>query len=111
MSKASTYTPVRCILIALPPDYLKYVEDDGPMFGSMFELEPLEDIKQLNEDIEISNLAPGFIAFGGDGGGEIFAFNSSGEVFLLPLVGLASDSARQVASSWTEYIEKLIPNT
>jgi len=47
--------------------------------------------------------APGFLAFAGNGGGEVLAFDAAGAVYMLPLVGLGPDEAIRVASSFAEF--------
>jgi len=96
--------------MTLPNDFTTYLQKDGEMefetnheFGDYIILEPLTSIKQFNKDIEISKYAPNYTAFASDGGGEVFAFNKEGAIFLLPLIGMSPDDATEVAKSWTEY--------
>jgi len=63
---------------------------------------PMAEITGNNADIQIQDYAPGFVAFGGDGGGEVLAFDASGAVFLLPLVGMEPQYAIKVADSFAE---------
>ena len=37
-------------------------------------------------------------------GGEAFVFNSKGEIYLLPLIGMEQDAAVKLANSWKEFI-------
>jgi hypothetical protein len=62
----------------------------------------MAEITGNNADIQIQDYAPGFIAFAGDGGGEVLAFDASGAVFLLPLVGMEPQYAIKVADSFAE---------
>jgi len=66
------------------------------------ELWSLQDIVGNNEAIQIKQLAPGYLAFAGNGGGEILAFNSQGEVFMLPLIGIEARYAQKIANTWNE---------
>jgi hypothetical protein len=72
---------------------------DGEMYVSLWEL---SDISVCNSDIQIQEYAPGFLAFGGDGGGEILAFDVSGAVYKLPLIGMEPGVAIKLAGSFTE---------
>lgn len=62
----------------------------------------LAEIPGNNADIEIQQYAPGFVAFAGDGGGEVLAFDASGAVFTLPLIGMEPQYAIKVADSFAE---------
>ena len=96
--------------MTLPNEFTNYLETDGDMefetnyeFGGYIILEPLDLIEQFNTDIEISKHAPNYTAFTSDGGGEVFAFDKEGAIFLLPLIGMSPDDATKVAKSWNEY--------
>ncbi len=98
-------------MIPLPEEYISYIQNGGAVFGETdyefggyFDLEPLELVQQYNTDIEIEQYAPDFIAFGSDGGGEAFVFDSKGAVYLLPLIGMEQDQAVKIANSWKEFI-------
>ena len=77
--------------------------DDSPGY---IELWPLEAIESNNLDVEISKYAPGYLAFAGNGGGEILAFDSAGAVYMLPLIGMALGSAIRVADCFTALAAK-----
>lgn len=94
--------------ISIPPEYLEFVALHGAV-ESFTEGEPgyielwlPQDIPGNNRDIQIEELAPGYRAFAGNGGGEILAFNFQGEVFMLPLIGMEARYARKIANSWSE---------
>ena len=55
--------------------------------------------------------APGYVAFGSNGGNEILALNASGEVFTLPAIGMKSQYADKIAESiddLKQYMERNI---
>jgi len=94
--------------IRIPPEYLEFITLHGAV-ESFTEGEPgyielwlPQDIAGNNEDIQIKELAPGYLAFAGNGGGEILAFNSHGEVFMLPLIGMEARYAQKIANNWSE---------
>jgi len=51
----------------------------------------------------LSEYAPGFVTFGGNGGGELLVVNETGEVFYMPAIGMAPDTAIKIASSLQEF--------
>ena len=68
-----------------------------------------EEIEEFNRDYQLSQYAPGFLTFGGNGGGELLVVNEIGEVFYMPTIGMAPDAAIKIASSLQEfkgYMEK-----
>lgn len=96
--------------IALPVELKDFISELGLFEGctrndsaGYVVLWPIDDIPKSNAQIEIETYAPGFLAFAGDGGGEIFAFDTAGAVYMLPLVGLAPDEAIMIARSFAEF--------
>ncbi|MBD9415234.1 SMI1/KNR4 family protein [Pseudomonas sp. PDM16] len=99
--------------ISIPPEYLEFIALHGAV-ESFTEGEPgyvalwlPQDVAGNNKDIQIAELAPGYLAFAGDGGGEILAFNSKGEVFMLPLIGMEARYAQKIANNWSEFSESI----
>jgi hypothetical protein len=94
----------------IPAEYVHFIALHGAFEGFTVNNEvpgyvvlwPLEEIEQNNADIEIQTYAPGFIAFAGNGGGEVLAFNATGEIYMLPLIGMEVDCAIKVAGSFVE---------
>ena len=103
--------------VNLPTEYVEFMNSVDALwgetdyeFGGYFDLEPLEKIEQMNKDIEIETYAPGFVAFASDGGGEVFAFDKEGQIFLLPLVGMEPNKATKIAASWQEFKSHIVQN-
>ncbi len=100
----------------LPANYEAYVSSGALTEGSVegepgyFVLWPLDEIAQNNADVDIQKYAPGFVAFGGNGGGELLAFDRTGAVVMLPMIGLDVQHAIKIAESW-EAFEKRICET
>lgn len=46
--------------------------------------------------------APGFVAFAGNGRGEIYAFDAVGAVFMLPMIGMEPGAAIKVTDDFLE---------
>ncbi len=90
---------------ALPSDYKAYFRSGGLTEGFIdgppgyFVLWHPDEVDQNNTDLSVSELAPGFLGFGGDGGGEMLAFDSDGAVVLLPMIGMEPQYAQPVAGS------------
>src|SRR5258708_578988 len=99
--------------LALPDDYLAYIEGDGVSEGftdgmpGYFQLWHPDDIEASNASLEIPTRAPGFLGFGSDGGGELLAFDSVGAVFMLPMVGMEPKYAKKIANSWHEVSQRI----
>ncbi|PKG36902.1 SMI1/KNR4 family protein [Psychromonas sp. Urea-02u-13] len=102
-------------MIQLPISYIEHVKNGGITCGitcgetdlewtDYFDLEPLDQIIELNHEIEINKYAPGFIAFASNGSGDIYVFDSSGIVYLLPLIGMESEAVIKIANSWGDFL-------
>ncbi|WFC40544.1 SMI1/KNR4 family protein [Pseudoxanthomonas sp. SE1] len=72
------------------------VGDDMPGYVALW---PLAEISGNNADIVIQEHAPGYLAFAGNGGGEVLAFDATGAVYMLPLIGMEPRYAVRVANS------------
>ena len=94
--------------IALPEQYQAFAEEFG-LFEGFIEGDPgyiqlwaPERLQELNSEILIEEFAPDYLAFASNGANELFVFDSTGAVFMLPLIGMESDSAIRIASSFRE---------
>ena len=98
----------------VPDDYREFLERNGAFEGELVEegstiiLWSIAELAQANADIQIAELAPGFVAFAGDGGGEVFAFDSTGAVFMLPLIGMEPKYAIPIANSFLELAARIV---
>ena len=103
--------------IALPKDYIAYLEGEGVAEGftegmpGYFALWDPNEIEATNKDLQVQTYAPGFVGFGTDGGGELLAFDASGAVFMLPLIGMEPECANEIAKSWLEVARRITPRT
>lgn len=96
--------------IELPPEYRAYVAANGLFEGIVATAKGNHDIILWGDDevvsantaLEVDLCAPGFVAFAGNGGGEVFAFDEAGAVFMLPLVGMDPEAATKVAGGLLE---------
>ena len=58
-----------------------------------------ENIRQYNVEYELEKYAPGFIAFGSNGGNELLVVDECGTVFSLPAIGMDPQFAKRIAGS------------
>lgn len=100
--------------LRLPAGYKDFLEQsnggEGFVGESYLMLWPIDQLLKLNEDYEVSKYAPGITLFGSDGGGEAFAFDSTGEVVRIvsiPFIGLDRKYARQVASDFPAFFSEI----
>jgi hypothetical protein len=98
--------------IALPDELKHFIAEHGLFEGftstdnpGYVELWAIADIRQENTAIEIDVYAPGFLAFAGNGGGEVLAFDVTGAVYMLPLIGMEPKYAIKIADSFAEFAE------
>lgn len=66
-----------------------------------------EEVEQYNREFELPSYAPDYVAFGQDGGNELLVLDSRGAVFMLPAIGMSSDSARCIADSIVEFKNRM----
>jgi hypothetical protein len=98
--------------ITLPDDLKHFIAERGLFEGftrngspGYVELWAIEDIPQQNAVIEMDAYAPGFLAFAGNGGSEVLAFDATGAVYMVPLIGMGPEQAIKIADSFAEFAE------
>ena len=102
--------------VDLPNDYIAYLEGTGVAEGfteglpGYFALWHPDEIEASNRDLQVVTYAPGFLGFGTDGGGELLAFDVSGAVFMLPMIGMEPQYANRIANSWHEVVQRITPH-
>jgi len=102
------------MLPSVPRQYRDYLISHGTFEGFTVEgsrpgyvaLWSLDEIAGNNADVEIEVYAPGFLAFGGDDGGELLAFDHTGAVFMLPMIGMAPQCAIRIADSFADLVTR-----
>lgn len=95
----------------LPAVYLAYLATNGTFEGLVHTADgernvilwDSEEAESANAAMEVNAQAPGFFAFGGDGGGEVYAFDEQGAVFMLPMIGMEPATAVPVAGDFLEF--------
>lgn len=98
--------------ITLPDDLKQFIAERGLFEGftrddnpGYVELWAIEGIPRENTAIAMDVYAPGFLAFAGNGGGEVLAFDVAGAVYMIPLIGLEVAHAIKIANSFAEFAE------
>ncbi|WP_374583781.1 SMI1/KNR4 family protein [Pseudoduganella sp.] len=102
--------------VTIPSEYVQYVRENGCFGGfttddaepGYVELWELEAIPENNHDIDISKYAAGFIAFAANGGGEVLAFDFTGAVCMLALIGVDVDCAIFVANDFQSLAKRFV---
>jgi hypothetical protein len=101
----------------LPQDYLQFMlafnGGEGFIGEHYLLLWQLEDLQELNQGYGFSEFAPELIAFGSDGGGEAFAFDTSftpASIVVVPFIGMCNDNATWVAASFDGFLVRLKNN-
>lgn len=100
--------------IQLPAVYREFIETNGLFEGfsgtgddeHYVILWGEDEVATANADLEVGVYAPGFVAFAGNGGGEIYAFDKVGAVFMLPMIGMEPDAAIKLADEFLEFERK-----
>ncbi|KAB0548919.1 hypothetical protein F7R01_15950 [Pseudomonas argentinensis] len=80
-----------------------YIEGELLVQPEWYVLWQPEEVEESNRDYQLSEYAPGFVTFGGNGAGELLVVNEQGEVFYLPAIGMAADAAIKIANSLQEF--------
>ena len=97
----------------LPNEYVRCVEAGGLLEAftegepGYIALWPLADIERNNNDLQVTEYASEYLGFGGDGGGELLAFDKDGVIYKLPMIGMEPRYALKVADSWSELEQRI----
>lgn len=98
--------------VSLPDDLKRYISERGLFEGFTGSDRPgyvalwsIADVPAHNASIEIDVYAPGFLAFAGNGGGEVLVFDATGVVCMLPLIGMDPEYAIKIAESFSALAE------
>jgi hypothetical protein len=103
--------------IVLPDAYLAFLRASNGGSGDLgiepgcFDLWPAEELLELNAVYEVPANVPGYFAFGGDGGGEMFAFRivagRATEVYMIPFIGMEEGDAVLISIDFVHFREAM----
>ena len=95
--------------LTVPPDLLAYYGAGKPLVCEipespyLCEFWPVDELETYNTDYEVPKYAPGFLGFGTNGGGEMFALSPKGAVVYLPFIGMEPSVAIELAPAWAAF--------
>ena len=98
----------------LPSDYLSFLAQSNGAEGPLgvepgwFVLWPAEEVFSASAEYGLPQYLPGYFAFGGNGGGELFVFpsqpsDSALPIFMVPAIGMEPSMLIKVAGSFAEF--------
>ena len=100
--------------IKILKEYMEYLKSGKPTEGKLridpgyCQLWALEEIDKLNDEYKVHELAPAHKGFGSSGGGEMLAFNSKGQVAIIPFIGMSDEDAVIISESWIDFEKAII---
>ena len=99
--------------VHLPDDYVRFMLDSNGAEGAIglsgyLVLWPIEQLVPMNSNYGTMEYAPELVLIGTDGGGTGYAIDMrSGQFVEVALVGLSSEEAEPLGSSFVEFLEQL----
>ncbi len=104
----------RTMQTAFPADYVEFMRTtngaEGLVGSHYLVLLPVEEIATHNEELQVSEFAPGLVLFADNGAGTAYAFDTLSvglPIVNVPYVGLRREDARQIAPTFTGFLESL----
>lgn len=101
--------------VNLPEDYKAFLRlhdgAEGFVGDHYLVLWRASELPQFNREYEFPTYAPGLLGFGGNGGGEAFAFDTRQVPFpvvIVPLIGMSREDAIPVAKSFAALFYRMI---
>jgi len=106
---------LRLAFPTLPDEYFSYLSlhngGEGPLGvePGWFILWPAEEALVATAEYQMSKYLPGYMAFGGNGGGELFVFpiqpaTGAMPVYMVPAIGMEPAVLIEVASTFGEFV-------
>jgi hypothetical protein len=103
--------------LELPTDYLVFLQNSNGGEGCLavdpgwFQIWPAEKVAEWNQNYRVAEFIPGFLGFGSNGGGELFAFDMRGNkpwpIVMIPFDWMEPAQAQPVADNFNEFVKKL----
>ena len=111
---------LRVKYVTLPEPYLEFLVHTNGSEGELavkpgwFQVWSVEEALVASEEYEIPEYLPGYFAFGGNGGGELFVFPLAGAsrpVFMVPAIGMSPEHLVEVAKDFASFERAMAPRT
>ncbi|MCA1575903.1 MAG: SMI1/KNR4 family protein [Acidobacteria bacterium] len=103
--------------LELPQDYLAFLRFSNGGDGHLgvepgwFQIWPAEEVVEANRDLDLEEELPGFFGFGGNGGGEMFAFDMRGTqpwpIVMVPYNPLEPEFAIKIADNFLAFADAM----
>ena len=111
---------LRAKYVTLPEPYLAFLQRTDGSEGELavdpgwFQVWSAEEALVASEEYEVPAYLPGYFAFGGNGGGELFVFPLSGldrPIFMVPAIGMSPELLVEVAKDFASFERAMAPRT
>lgn len=96
---------------------VKTLRNEGYIEGEL-SVDPLwyiiwepENLAEYNKGYELEKYAPGFTAFGSNGGNELLVVDEKGAVYTIPAIGMEPQYAYKISESISELRQFMQRNT
>lgn len=101
--------------LTLPADYVEFLKLSDGYAGfigdaTFLDMWPVSDLATRNREYGVETYAPGLLAIGSDGGGEMYGFDTrSGlwSIVQVPFVPMNWESAQAVAPTFYTFLTKM----
>lgn len=111
---------LRAAYPSLPDEYFAYLGRNNGAEGELsidpgwFVVWPAETATVATREYQLPEYVPGYFAFGGNGGGELFvlpldAHDGERAVYMVPAIGMAPDTLVRIAESFSDFLAATIP--
>ncbi len=99
---------------SLPESYFAFLAETNGAEGDLgvepgwFVVWPAEEARVASHEYQLPEHLPGFFAFGGNGGGELFVLPVGADtarqpVYMVPAIGMAQEHLVEVAPSFADF--------
>ena len=88
-----------------------YIEGEMSIDPMWYIIWEVENLKEYNNDYELSKYAPGFTTFGSNGADELLVIDKLGLVYTIPAIGMEPQCANKIAESINDLKQYLEKNT
>jgi len=98
--------------VKLPKQYVEFLKYSNGAEGKIGEsgyllIWSVEEVKELNDGYNVAEFVSGFLLFGGDGGGELYAFDTRYNempIVNVPAICIDFDDVRFCGNTFAEFL-------